>query len=519
VADRDIKQYLSALFSGRKDVVQMLFKSRIEELIARSFQDMLDAERRLILTEIGRNWDFYYGNQDIEKYFKKYRGEDEEEYADKEKPFFNYTRLVIDEYIKGVMSLGFKTIFDDPKLQSWWDDFITNFNFKNFMKMVQRISELSYDCLVVPRWDKDRKQVYYEEVRGEYVKYFPDVNNPKRIGSIAIVYLYDSGIASADGSSLIKRVELWSHERIQVVEYSKVLQKRRVLYNQENPYKDEDGFAVIPIAKFRPENDDNSFFGTGNAGDISAINMYYNNVWMNLVRLVVHQSFSVLFLKSSTQFKVEIAPTRFLKTTDPDATASYLTPGAKIEEVRKVREDFRNELLDISRVPVTVLAGPHGKSPQSGFSLQVKRMPIEYVWAEKRGNYEDSVKDLIRYTRIVESTHVNQTPKLKKKPTIKVPWNLMQTPVEAQTQQAQDAFELETGLTSQIELYMRKHKVDREAAKLGVMRNLKEKEKINEALAGMETEKAEDGEDFIGKLDRAFKTKPVKKPVGRKVKE
>ena len=136
-------------------------------------------------------------------------------------------------------------------------------------------------------------------------------------------------------------MELWSKERIYVEEYSPRLKRRRVIHDDENPYKDGENQPIIPIAKFQPDEDDNTFYGYGNAGDISKINMFYNNIWMDLVRIVTFQSFSVLFIKSGTDIEVALAPTRFLKTTDPDADVKYVTPDAKIEDVRKVREDFK----------------------------------------------------------------------------------------------------------------------------------------------------------------------------------
>ena len=92
-----ISSKVAQLFSeNREGVTQMLFKSRVEELVLQSLEDLVSQDRKKMLTEIGRNWDFYYGEH--EPYFKKYREEDADEYADKAKPEFNYTRLIIDEY-------------------------------------------------------------------------------------------------------------------------------------------------------------------------------------------------------------------------------------------------------------------------------------------------------------------------------------------------------------------------------------------------------------------------------------
>ena len=492
---------VAQLFEGDpKKVISMLFDSRVEELIIKSLEDIVSEDRKLQLVEIGRNWDYYYG--DHEKYFKKYLGETDEEYADKDKPEFNYTRLVIDEYVKGVMGQGVTIKVDDPAVQTWWDELTKTFNYSNFMKKVQRIAELSYDCAIIPRWDDVLKRVYFEEVRGEYIKYYPDPENPRQVGSIAISYLYDSGLADTDRAHLLKRAEIWSPERIMVIEYSPRLQRRRIVFDEANPYKDENGEQVVPISIFRPDEDDNTFYGYGNAGDVSKINYFYNNVWMNLMRIVLFQSFSILFLKSATKLKVEIAPTRFLKTNDPDADAQYVTPSAKIEEVRKVREDFKNELLDISRIPVEVLSGTRKELPASGFSLQVKRMPIENLWTEKKENYRDPIKDMLRYAKIVQNTHGKTVGVKNKRDELAVLYSDPKVPIETATQQLQDAFDLEHGLTSPVELYMARHEVSRKEAEKQVLTNLEETKKVKDAL-GLGEVKGK-ATDFLSKLTKIF---------------
>ena len=487
----------------------MLFKSRVEELVLKALEELVSKDRKKVLVELGRNWDFYYG--DHEAYFKKYREEDQDEYADKAKPEFNYTRLIIDEYIKGVMGQGVSVKISDEATQKWWDELIKTFNFQNYMKKVQRIAELSYDCLVIPRWDKELKRVYFEEIRGEYVKYFPDPDNPKQIGAIAIAYLYDTGIASGDAASLLKRIEMWSKERIYIEEYSPRLQRRRVIFDEENPYKNQDNQAVIPISIFRPDEDDNTFYGYGNAGDVSKINMFYNNIWMDLVRIVTFQSFSILFIKSATELEVALAPTRFLKSTDAEASAEYITPNAKIEDVRKVREDFKNELLDVSRVPSEVLSGSKKDLPASGFSLRVKRMPIEHLWSEKKENYAVPTEDMVRNARIVQNTHGKKVGE-GKDPEMVVIYKEVKIPEEAQTEQLKDAFELEHGLTSPVDLYMKRHKTSREEAEDAVLKNLEETKAIREQLGLTEEGRAKDT-DFLGKLDAMFGPPPKKEQV------
>ena len=79
-----------------------LFDSTAEQVVSAGFQRLISEERKHEMALIGKAWDFYNGDQ--EKYCKQYRGEKDEDFIDKDKPTFNYTRRVIDEYVRGVFA-------------------------------------------------------------------------------------------------------------------------------------------------------------------------------------------------------------------------------------------------------------------------------------------------------------------------------------------------------------------------------------------------------------------------------
>ena len=98
----------------------MLFQSIVEQITTKSFADMLSEERAAQLRQIGTAWDYYYGYQ--EQYIKQYRGEDNDDYADKDKMTFNYTKSVVDVY-KKELHLLFTTLRVLSKLKVYSNNF------------------------------------------------------------------------------------------------------------------------------------------------------------------------------------------------------------------------------------------------------------------------------------------------------------------------------------------------------------------------------------------------------------
>jgi len=314
---------------------EMLFKSEVEKFIAASHAKSLDAERSEEIKEIGKSWDFYYGNQ--EPYIKQYSGESDLDYEDKSKVVFNYTKSVVDEYVNGVFGKPVTVTLGDEAHQEIWDsiaDPLSFFNMMPFLAKCQRIAEISNTCLVMIRYDHKNELTYFEDIRGEFVHFLPSEDNPREVGTIIISYTYDTGEIDPQ-KKYMQRIEIWNDKQWAIWIYSPTLKNSKMLNSGKNPY----GF--IPSIKFVPEEDDNTFYGLTGISDVVKINEVYNNLWTALVQISEMQSFSVLVIKSQTELKIEVAPKKFLKMENigGDGTANdaqYITPSPKIDDVRKV---------------------------------------------------------------------------------------------------------------------------------------------------------------------------------------
>lgn len=453
-----------------------LFESIVDQVTSKTLTGLLTKERQADIATIGKSWDYYNGDQ--EAYIQQYRGETDEDYDDKAKPTFNYTKLIIDEYVSGVFGKPVGVAYDDPKDTERWSEIASPISFVNqipFMKKVQRISEISETCLVMIRWDKQRELPFFEDVRGEFITFVPREDNPKEIGTLIISYIFDTGIPTPS-LRFMERIEIWNEERWEVWIHSPTTKKKEKIDGGDNPY------GVIPAVMFRPEEDDNSFYGRGVTRDVVVINETYNNLWTSLVRISVMQSFSVMVITSEDEIKIEVAPTRYIKLPGVEkADVKYVTPDAKIEEVRKVLLSLKEDLQDFSRVPTSAFSSQASKGgPQSGYALKIKRIPIEEMWENRRTSYGPSYADLVGLAMYVDGIHRGKGGSdkfLMEKPTIAFTSTI--PGLSPQEQIIQDQFDLRYNLLTPVDLYQREHPgLSREDALTALLQNQAENTKL-----------------------------------------
>lgn len=432
-----------------------LFESIVDQITTKTMGGLITEERKKDIALIGKSWDFYDGNQ--QQYIKQYRGEENEDYADKDKPTFNYTKLIVDEYVSGVFGKPVDVDFGEDEYNERWGEIIAPISFSHqlpFMKRVQRISEVSEMCVVMVRWDTTRKIPFFEDIRGEFVSFLPKEENPKEIGTLIISYIYDTGIPDPT-RRFMERIEIWNDEKWEVWIYSQNAKRKERIGQGENPY------GVIPAIVFRPEDDDNTFFGKSGTKDVVVINEAYNNLWVSLTRISVMQSFSVLVIQSENDIQIEVAPTKFIRLPKTEtAEVKYITPSAKINEVRQVLLSLKDDLQDFSRVPQSVFASQGSKGGiQSGYALKIKRIPIEQLWENRRTAYGPSYADLCSLVLHVDYVHRGKNPQLKFLEDVKpsVEFSSTTPGLSPQEQLVQDQFDLRYNLITPIDMMMRKY--------------------------------------------------------------
>ena len=458
------------------------FESIVEQVIASSFGNLMSQERINQIDDIGKCWDFYYGYQ--EQYIKQYRGESPEDYQDKDKPTFNYTRSIVDEYVEGVFGKPVGIHPEDKKIEEIWNNIsqpLSFFNMMPFLGRVQRVAEISNTCVVMIRFDPKTKLVYFEDIRGEYVSYLPDKENPKEKGTLIISYEYDTGDPHPD-RRFLRRVEIWDKKEWAVWLYSPSLKDRKKIDSGPNPY----GF--LPAIAFMPLEDDNTFFGISNINDIVIVNEIYNNLWVALLRISVFQSFSILMIKTDDDINLEVAPTRFLKLKDTGtgvSDAKYITPSPQLDQVRKTMIELKKELQNLSKTPAEVTQSADIASvPASGYSLRIKRIPIDQLWKSRKLNYGPSLRDMVRKAVVIQDINEGGTTFNKndsgKDIAVDIRFTDTTAPLSPQEQLMEDQFMLAQSLITPIDILMRENpEMTRDEAKLKILNNKKEMLELN----------------------------------------
>lgn len=459
------------------------FGSVVDSIVSKSFAMSLTAERQKQIEDIGKYWDFYNGDQ--EQYIKQYEGEKNKEYEDKDKPTFNYTRAVVNEYINGVFAKPVKFKFENTTYQVAWDAVVnplTFFKIVPFFGKCQRIAEVSNTCLVMIRYDEELKRPYFEDIRGEFVRFIPKEGKPKEVGTLIISYHYDTGDPDPE-KRILKRVEVWDDKRWEIWLYSPALKEEKLAASGVNPY----GF--IPAEKLCPEEDDNTFYGLTNVGDIVKVNEVYNNLWTALIRTSVFQSFSVLVIKSENEITVEVAPTRLLKLDESvDGDAKYITPDPKIAEVAQVLGDLKSELQNLARVPQEVMSSAKALTPDSGYALRIKRIPVEQEWEKRRMSYGPSIKSLAQKTVMVDAAQKGgKIPKENVK--VDVDFTSTIPPLAPQEQILTDEQHLRYNLITPVDLMIREDPtLTRDEARKRIENNRKELEEMGFSQFGGDKE-------------------------------
>lgn len=439
------------------NVASPFIKSLVNDVIDGNFESLANKADKRRLDIIEKNWNFYDGEH--LPYIKKHFREKTEEFESKFKPYFNYTKLVVDQYIKGVFGQEIRYEFSNRSAQKVWDSITGDplfFNIHGFMKKVQRAAELSNLALVIPRIDSVSKRIYFEMIRGEHVKFFPKENDPSRIGTILVDYVYDRGFRGEFDNRFVRRVEVWDEDIIQVYELYDIRGDKipNLVFESENPYKDSEGNPILLPTRFVPEEDEDSWFGDSGINDIVELNTAYNYLWMDLFQILKFQTFSILFIKGESTTELTVSPSAFLKMPDDNADAKYIVPNAAISDFVSVLKMFKNELLDLSSLPIEVLSGSNKAVAESGYSLKMKRMPIEQLWNRRKVNYSTSTRELCKKSMIFVGVHNNKSGLYKNGDSVAIDYKELDIPVAASEKIVEDEWGLERGIKSEIDLIM-----------------------------------------------------------------
>jgi len=168
------------------------------------------------------------------------------------------------------------------------------------------------------------------------------------------------------------------------------------------------------------------------------------------------QSFSILVVKSDGDIDIQVAPTRFLNFSQTEkASADYITPSPKIDEVRQVLEGLKKELQNFSQVPTSVISSSGAEVPESGYALKIKRMPIEQAWEKRRMSYGPSLKNLVRLAILVDQVNKNETVPESIKCDIEFSSTIPES--SPQEQSIKDESDLRHNIITPVDIMMRAH--------------------------------------------------------------
>jgi hypothetical protein len=180
--------------------------------------------------------------------------------------------------------------------------------------------------------------------------------------------------------------------------------------------------------------------------------------------------------------------------------------------------DLKMELQDVAHVPSEVMASSKGLTPESGYALRIKRIPIEQEWERRRMSYGPSTKDLAKKSVVVDKVNRGKGGSVDDV-VVDVDFYDTTPPLAPQEQILTDEQHLRYNLMTPVDLMLREHPdMSREEAKERIEKNKKENEDLGLTLFGEDGNQTE-FERLSSKMGRkaadvsaAAKTPKVSKP-------
>jgi len=175
-----------------------------------------------------------------------------------------------------------------------------------------------------------------------------------------------------------------------------------------------------------------------------------------MIVICTYQSFSVLLVTGPTDKKITVAPRKFLHMDGGDqrTDAKYITPDAKIDKVKDVLTQLRDELLDFSSVPIEAISTSRSKVPESGYALKIRRIPIEDLYKQRRLSYGPALKKLAKMVIAVNQKYQGIDVK-QQDVKVNVQFSETGTELSAPEQIASDNHNLANNTISAIDIMMR----------------------------------------------------------------
>jgi len=136
--------------------------------------------------------------------------------------------------------------------------------------------------------------------------------------------------------------------------------------------------------------------------------------------------------------------------------------------------------LDLSGLPIDVLSGTNKGEAESGYSLKVKRIPIEQLWSMRQDSNRASLIELARKTMLFSEIHQNKK-NIYTDESVTVDFAEIEIPTSISERTMKEEWELGLGLTTEAEMIKNRNPdLTMEEAQAKFESNLKELAKNNE---------------------------------------
>jgi len=325
---------------------------------------------------------------------------------------------------------GNKTIKETP--DETYEDIVKRINFDNIMKQVETFTELSNHVILKVVW-RDNK-LDYDVLTFDNVEIFTDPEDWKKI--VAIKYFINLKLPNFDITDQNFKVKdqiqtqlredrdfpiedflfsfLWTvednGETGRVFKFKQENGKEKLVSEEPNPYKDEEGKVVLPFILFSKQQPIGRLLNFSNGNDLfdANINLAINLIHLN--ELIKYQSYKQIVFKTKNlknlPDKMEFDPQSMITLkVDEDGIGDITTLDLQTEIQR---------LWDIIKNRAIMILSAYGISPQnftmsaipaSGFALELDNRQLLEDRQNKLSVLREKEDETFKKTRIVWNFH------------------------------------------------------------------------------------------------------------------
>ena len=371
-----------------------------EDLVMASlleFEKQVDKKRAMLYEEY-ENW--YLGGSKVEGYLLRNDGERDDSYATRLKRIahINYIGRIIDEIVDDAYGdevdrkLGQTAGPDQERRLAEVSELS---NMLDIQQETCRTQVLLGDGWIYCSYSEEYQiPVWYPAHPGQ-IGFWVDRNNPRRIVRL-IERRTEQTMVGKDLKDVVE-YWIWTPD-----EYARLDAKWRYI-EPPTPHR----IGSVPYVRWKGRGIVGEVDGISYARDLVGLNRLLLNRVSDVDKVIRYQTHGLLVIKSVDDQEVKSGADWFIRLSDPDSNAFFISPTANIQAAVDSIEDITKRMFEVGSIPMSLVRGGQASS---GLQLAIEMRPLTRVVATVRAKGRVAEAELLKLTCAVGNAYGNGWP-------------------------------------------------------------------------------------------------------------